>query len=90
MNVVLGSGQIEKGKSLLNIFSDIKGIVHKKFILTSQTVDSTYYYAIYVDCMKMREDFAPICSDKGTGCCIMTTHHLMLTFSPGNFLPKIT
>jgi hypothetical protein len=26
--------------------------------------------------------------DRRTGCCIMTTHHLTLPFSQGNFLPK--
>jgi hypothetical protein len=39
----------------------------------------------YGDCMKMCEDFAPNLGDKRTGCCITTTHHLTLPFSPGNF-----
>jgi hypothetical protein len=30
-------------KSMLIIFFDIKGIVHKEFVLASQTVNSTYY-----------------------------------------------
>jgi hypothetical protein len=32
-----------KIKSLLVIFFDIKGIVHRKFILAGQTVNSLYY-----------------------------------------------
>jgi hypothetical protein len=34
--------------------------------------------------MKIYEDFAPNFGDKSTGCCIMTTHHLVLPFSPRN------
>jgi hypothetical protein len=30
-------------KSMLIIFFDIKGIVHKEFVLAGQTVNSTYY-----------------------------------------------
>jgi hypothetical protein len=36
----------------------------------------------------MCKDFALNIDDKRTGCCIMTTHHLTLPFSPGNALPK--
>jgi hypothetical protein len=37
-------GQVKsKVKSLLIIFFDIKGIVHKEFILAGQTVSSAYY-----------------------------------------------
>jgi histone-lysine N-methyltransferase SETMAR len=32
-----------KVKSMLIIFFDIKGIVHKEFILAGQTVNSAYY-----------------------------------------------
>jgi hypothetical protein len=38
---------------------DIKGIVHKGFILAGQTVNSAYFCDVYGDCVKMREDFAP-------------------------------
>jgi hypothetical protein len=44
----------------------------------------------YGDCVKMFEDFAPNFEDKRTGCCIMTTHHLMPPFSPGNFSQEAT
>jgi hypothetical protein len=33
--------------------------------------------------MKICEDIAPNFGNKITGCCIMTTHHLTLSFSPG-------
>jgi hypothetical protein len=36
-------------KSMLIIFFDMKGIVHKEFILAGQTVNSTYY----CDCVKI-------------------------------------
>jgi hypothetical protein len=42
----------------------------------------------YTDCVKMSEDFAPNFWHKRTGCWIMTTYHLTLSFSPWNFLPK--
>jgi hypothetical protein len=58
---------------------DIKGIVHKEFIMKEQTVNSTYYCDIYSDCMKMCEDFPPNFGDKRTGCCIT------LPYSPRNF-----
>jgi hypothetical protein len=32
-----------KVKSMIIIFFDIKGIVHKEFVLTGQTVNSAYY-----------------------------------------------
>jgi hypothetical protein len=37
----------------------------------------------YGDCMKVCEDVAPNFGNKRTGCCIMTTHHLTLSFLPG-------
>jgi hypothetical protein len=42
----------------------------------------------YSNCMQMCEDFSLNFGDKGTGCCIMTTHRLTLPFSPENFRPK--
>jgi hypothetical protein len=36
----------------------------------------------------MCEDFTLNFGDKRTGCCILTTHHLALPFSPGNFSSK--
>jgi hypothetical protein len=74
-----------KVKSMLIIFSDTKAIVHKEFVLIGQTIDSAYYCDVLGECMKILEDFAPNFGDKGTGCCITTTHSLTLTFTPGNF-----
>jgi hypothetical protein len=44
----------------------------------------------YDDCVKIFEDFAPNFEDKGTGCCINTTLHFTLPFSPANFWLKTT
>jgi hypothetical protein len=37
---------------------------------------------IYLDCMKMCEDFAPDVVSKRTGCCLTTKHRLTLPFAP--------
>jgi hypothetical protein len=66
-----------------------RGLLTKKFVLAIQTLNSAYYCDILGDCMRMCEDFTPNFGDK-TGCCIMTTHHLTLPFSPTNFWPKAT
>jgi hypothetical protein len=39
---------------------------------------------MYGDCKKICKDFALKFGDEGTGCCITTTHHLILLFSAGN------
>jgi histone-lysine N-methyltransferase SETMAR len=44
---------MSKVKSMLTNFFDIKGIVHKAFVLAGQTVRSTYY----CDCVKLCKDF---------------------------------
>jgi hypothetical protein len=44
----------------------------------------------YCDCVKMCEDFAANFGDKRTCCCIASTHHQTLPFSPGNFGPGTT
>jgi hypothetical protein len=77
-----------KVKSMLIIFCDIKGNVHKEFILAGQTVSSAYYCDVYGDCMKMCEDFTPNFGNKIIGCCITTTHCLTLPFSQGIFDQK--
>jgi hypothetical protein len=44
----------------------------------------------YSDSVKMCKDFLKNVGDKRAGCCIMTSQHLTLFFSPGNFWPKTT
>jgi hypothetical protein len=53
-----------KVKNILIILFDIKGIVHKEFILVSQTVNFAYSCDFCGDCVKMCEDFAPNFGDK--------------------------
>jgi hypothetical protein len=48
------------------------------------------FLTFYGDCVKIWEDFASNFGDKITGCCITTTHRLILAFSSGIFLPKTT
>jgi hypothetical protein len=40
---------------------------------------------LYGNYVKMCKDFTMDSGDKRNGCCIMTTRHLTLLFSPGNF-----
>jgi hypothetical protein len=49
----------DKIKRMLNIFFEIKRIVHKAFALEIQTVKSTYDCDFYGDCVKMCEDSTP-------------------------------
>jgi hypothetical protein len=74
---------------MLIIFFDIKGTVHKEFVLADQTVNP-HTTVTYSDCLKMSEDFAPNFGDKRTGCCFKTTRRLTLPFSPVSFGPKTT
>jgi hypothetical protein len=80
--------QLAKSKvmCMLIIFFDVKGIVHKEFVLADQTVNSAYNF--YGDCVKTCEDSAPNFGDKTTGCCITTTHRLTLSFFTREFLTK--
>jgi hypothetical protein len=77
-----------KVKSMLIIFFDNEGIVHKECVLAGQTSVPHTTVTFYDHCMKMCKDFTPNFGGRRTGCCIMTTHHLALPFSPGNFLLK--
>jgi hypothetical protein len=77
-----------KVKSIIIIFLDIKGIVHKEFILAGQKSIPHIIVIFYGHCMK-------VCGTSPwnltrTGCCITATHRLTFPFSPGNLLPKIT
>jgi hypothetical protein len=74
-----------KAKSMLIIFYDIKVIVDKEFVLACQTVNSAYCCdfsrRLHQNVRRLR---AELWGQKGTGCCITTTHRLTLPFSPGN------
>jgi hypothetical protein len=52
---------------MLIIFFDVRGIVHKEFVMAGQIVNSAYYCDVYNDCMKMCKDFAPSHSSFFTG-----------------------
>jgi hypothetical protein len=77
-------------RSILIMFSDIKGIVHKEFVLAGQTVNSSYRATVsfYGDCLKTCEDFAPIFGCKRTGCGITTTYRLTFPFCTREFSTK--
>jgi hypothetical protein len=50
---------------MLVIFLDIKGIVHKEFVVVGQTVNSATAVTFYSGCTKMwEEDFAPKFGEK--------------------------
>jgi hypothetical protein len=68
------------------ILFDIKGIVHKEFIMAVKKVNSASTMKFYGYCMKMFEDFALNFGNKRTDCCITTMNCLRLPFSPENFL----
>jgi hypothetical protein len=73
---------------MLIILFDIKGIVHKEFVLAGKTVPRATV-PFYGYCVKMCEDFVQDFYDKRIGCCYITTRHrLILPFSPGNFFTK--
>jgi hypothetical protein len=47
------SPKLMKSKVNLIIFFDIKGTVHKEFVLAGQAVDFAYYRDFYGNCVKM-------------------------------------
>jgi hypothetical protein len=76
-----------QAKSILIIFFGINGFFKKNSPGQAKQSFPRTTVTLYGDCVKMCEDFAPNFGNKGTGCCIMTTHRLTLPFPPGNFLP---
>jgi hypothetical protein len=72
-----------KIKSMHNMFFDIKGIIHKEFVLAGQAINSADYCDILQDCVKMCKDFDPNFGNK-------RTDYFTFIFSPGNILPKTT
>jgi hypothetical protein len=73
-----------KVKSMFIIFFDIKGIVHKTFILAGRTVNSTYY------CDVLRRLNESVRWLRRELCRQRNWHRHILPFSPGNFLPQET
>jgi hypothetical protein len=71
-----------KDKSMLIVFFDFKGIVHKKNRpLQIRKPISHTSVTFYGDCMNMCASFAPKFGDKRTGCCMTITlsHTSVLT-----------
>jgi hypothetical protein len=69
-----------KVESMLIISFGMKGIIHKGFVPTSQTVNFAYYCDIL---RRLRENvriLRPELWRQRTGCCSMITHHLTLPF----------
>jgi hypothetical protein len=77
-----------KVKSMLIIFFDIKGIVHKEFVRAAKQSISHATVKFYGECVKMCEDFSLNFGDKRTGCSITTTHRPTLPFLPGIVFTK--
>jgi hypothetical protein len=75
---------------MLIIFFDIKGIVHKEFVLAGKTVNSAYCCEVLRRLCENLQDFFSSIGDKGTGCCITATHGLTVSFSVGNFWKRTT
>jgi hypothetical protein len=63
---------ISEDKSMIITFYDIKGTVHKEFVLADHTVNSPYYCDIYGGSVKICKDSASNFGDKRTGCYITT------------------
>jgi hypothetical protein len=77
-----------KVKSLL-IFFYINGIVHKEFVLASQTVSSAYYCDIL---RWLRENVQRLRPElwRQKNCLLHHNTQSHISFSPGNFWPKTT
>jgi hypothetical protein len=68
---------------MIIIFFDIKGIVHKEFVLAGQTVNPTYYCDVLQRLRENVQRFSP--ELWRPACCITTTCRLTLSFPPGIF-----
>jgi len=75
-------------KSMIITFFDIKGIVHKEFVPTGQTVNSGSTVKFCGDCRKKCEDIIPNFGENRPGCFTMTMHCLTLMSSPTSFWQK--
>jgi hypothetical protein len=93
LNDILGSGQTENSRQInikveikVIIFFDIKGIVHKEFLLWGQAVNSAYYCGILLRLFENVWRFHPEIRQQESGCYI-TTHrppHCLGIFTKNN------
>jgi hypothetical protein len=70
---------------MLIIFFDIKGVVHKEFILAGQIVKSAYYCEFLWRLHENMRRLHPELWRQKNWRCITTTNRLTLPFSPGIF-----
>jgi hypothetical protein len=77
-----------KVKSMLIVLFDIKGMVHKEFVLAGQTFNSAHYCDVIQRLCENVRTFRPEFWRQNTACCITTTHRLRFPFSPGFFYQK--
>jgi hypothetical protein len=64
-----------KFKNILIISSDVKGILHKNYILVGQRVLPHTTVRFYGDCVKICEDFNLKFGDRRTGSCLTLPFH---------------
>ena len=83
------AGQVESNlKSMIITFFDIKGIVHKEFVPTGQTVNSGFYWEVLRRLREEVQRHRPQFGENRLGCFTMTTHRLTLPSSPTSFWRK--
>jgi hypothetical protein len=70
-------------KILQIVFFDIRGIVHKEFVLAGQTANSAYYCDVLRRLNENVRRLRPELWRQKRSCCITTTRRLTLPFPPG-------
>jgi hypothetical protein len=76
-------------KCMLIILFNIKGIVHKEFVLPGQTVNSTYYCGFLGHLCENVRRLRPELWRQRTGFWITTTHSLTLSSSRDLHIPSV-
>jgi len=76
-------------RSIIITLFDVKGIVHKEFVPTSQNVNSGFYCDFCGDCVKTREDVAPDFGENRPGCFTMKISVLTQQFMAKNKMAAI-